>query len=1177
MGVPLDATLARMMAGGLGVDAADLAPICLHHDPGAWALAARFGQPVYAEGNDVFFQKGAYNPGTVQGRNLLGRQLARTPAVRAAQHLRAAATYPASPAQASAAAHVPAAAPHAPVVAAPHVPRGGDDRSTLVNELTRLAEQPGSGYALFTVLLGSDPLTGRAVPRPDDATLATEIVRFVPNGATYLPALRANGGLTQFVATMTDHAHLAYFVTPGLASGLAHAVAAFLANPESWWEQALDHTPWHSLTQAADEFFQRLFTTYLMAVQDVARNAGPAVFGAIGAAAQGALTAVGHVTGMVGHAAGAVVRMVATFASGPVAVVERATGQWVVVVNGVVSPLEQAALAQAENAIKEVIGLQLTPLALPATLGRIAWDHLPPPLAKTLVAECIGVCLRSIDLVGALAEGGLEFLGVIVEHGVIGFVRGLTALPPLQAVAILTRVAALLAQPRGAFAKGLLLGVGEGLRDNVLGLVDLVKGVLTLAGDIERSFGGLVRMLGDPTIARDLHTAATALQGELTGVAPLLVSSQGLGEARQVAEAIKGAVEPRIADLAETAGAQVATGLIAQLSGSDEHLGEVVGRIGGSVVFNVALSALTDGAFAVGRAALTALVDAARIATQGAHAGLLVAALQQWLPRLLSGLKVALTGLKGTLGQALERIVSTLEPVVQRLAALAGRAGDTNPAGKTMAALGAALGHDARDALLVDLTPNQVEGLLARLGSDGPALLKQMLAADRLTPLEIERLAGPGGGLDPRDLRDLLDKLGAGTVKTLLTALSPTEIKELVGALGPAAVTRLLTHLIATEIKAFLDAFGLDIATKFLDDLTAGEVRELIGLSDPRAIAQFKAAALRGKNVARLRSYLAGMRAKGKGSLQAGLIADAERAPKALTPTHPSGPAVASLPAAFAAEARAWRDAGLEESVARLLGRADLDLAFRQWMRDTLDVLNTARKDGRLADNKALRRLIGEMGGTGTDLATVGQDFSELENARYVLEHQALAADSPVVIGARPNQEWGTLPKIDVENVEADTYYRTAEGVVHLDEVKDTPNAFVSKIEQSRRTTSNQDVFKQFDRYGAWLEKGDVLGQKRVVGVVIRLTGPNFHLILEEDILGILERTVVRDPALHFFKVGGETFSMSELRQMYADAERAIGIKIAQNPGVAISVLLNRYFNTLEETVETIRTTQAAH
>ncbi len=118
-GVPLGPTLARMMAAGLGVDAADLAPIRLHHDPAAWALAPRFGQPVYAEGNDVFFQKGAYQPGTPQGRNLLGRQLARTPAVRAAQHLRAAAT--AHPAPLDGARE---AAP-APAVAAPPVTREG--------------------------------------------------------------------------------------------------------------------------------------------------------------------------------------------------------------------------------------------------------------------------------------------------------------------------------------------------------------------------------------------------------------------------------------------------------------------------------------------------------------------------------------------------------------------------------------------------------------------------------------------------------------------------------------------------------------------------------------------------------------------------------------------------------------------------------------------------------------------------------------------------------------------------------------------------------------------------------------------------------------------------------------------------------------------------------------------
>jgi len=72
-GVPLGEALAHMMAARLGVAAADLAPIRLHNDSDAWALAQRLGQPVCAEGDDIFFQKGAYDLTTVRGRNLLGR------------------------------------------------------------------------------------------------------------------------------------------------------------------------------------------------------------------------------------------------------------------------------------------------------------------------------------------------------------------------------------------------------------------------------------------------------------------------------------------------------------------------------------------------------------------------------------------------------------------------------------------------------------------------------------------------------------------------------------------------------------------------------------------------------------------------------------------------------------------------------------------------------------------------------------------------------------------------------------------------------------------------------------------------------------------------------------------------------------------------------------------------
>ncbi len=161
-----------------------------------------------------------------------------------------------------------------------------------------------------------------------------------------------------------------------------------------------------------------------------------------------------------------------------------------------------------------------------------------------------------------------------------------------------------------------------------------------------------------------------------------------------------------------------------------------------------------------------------------------------------------------------------------------------------------------------------------------------------------------------------------------------------------------------------------------------------------------------------------------------------------------------------------------------------------------------------------------------------------------------------MVIGARPNQEWGTLPKIDVENVEADTYYRTADGVVHLDEVKDTPNAFVSKMGEQR----------QFERYQAWLARG----KNREVNVYIRNTGPKLYRILRESILNDLNDTIVRDISRPFFRIGQHVFSMKNLDEMDQEAGRIVVILRAKYPELSLGDLLDHYFGTLEDALKTI-------
>jgi len=133
-----------------------------------------------------------------------------------------------------------------------------------------------------------------------------------------------------------------------------------------------------------------------------AANVNPvsSIFSSIVHAGQAA-GAAGQLLGEAGHTATLVV---GTPEAGTVAVV----------IAGVAHPLEQAALGFAAPAVKAVIRLQVAPFAVPLALGRIAWDRLPAPLARTLVAECVGVRLGHMDLLGALAGDGLEVLGTVV-------------------------------------------------------------------------------------------------------------------------------------------------------------------------------------------------------------------------------------------------------------------------------------------------------------------------------------------------------------------------------------------------------------------------------------------------------------------------------------------------------------------------------------------------------------------------------------------------------------------------------------------------------------------------------------------------------------------------------------------------------------------------------------------
>ncbi len=270
--------------------------------------------------------------------------------------------------------------------------------------------------------------------------------------------------------------------------------------------------------------------------------------------------------------------------------------------------------------------------------------------------------------------------------------------------------------------------------------------------------------------------------------------------------------------------------------------------------------------------------------------------------------------------------------------------------------------------------------------------------------------------------------------------------------------------------------------------------------------------------------------------------------------------------AAHGTDPNDWRNLGLHKRVEEIIKRTDLDPQLVQHISETLQVLNDARNNGKLnvtENQKAFVNLVSDLGSK--DIDTVQQRFAELEHAAYVLKRGNLDANTPIVIGAEYNQQLKNLPKIDVEKVEADTYYKTADGVIHLDEVKNTPNALVSKLRE-----------QQFDRYAQWMNEGINLPteEERVVGVYIRQTGPGFDQILDSGRFQRLSSTIVSDDTKPFMKVGEYTFSLNDLKNIQQDAFQKLTEIINENKRNGVKVkpsdLAKQYFGSLETTFQTL-------
>jgi hypothetical protein len=246
----------------------------------------------------------------------------------------------------------------------------------------------------------------------------------------------------------------------------------------------------------------------------------------------------------------------------------------------------------------------------------------------------------------------------------------------------------------------------------------------------------------------------------------------------------------------------------------------------------------------------------------------------------------------------------------------------------------------------------------------------------------------------------------------------------------------------------------------------------------------------------------------------------------------------------------------------------------------TVPILLRAISDGSIERGGELQRLVNavvepiksQKADRDKEAMQASQALAELDYAAQVVGTQKLAL--PLVLGAKgeikqkdqkkpiPEESHGKLPPLDVPNMEVDSYYLNTDGVLHADEVKDTPGALADKAKDGG----------QIGRQVAWLQtsvKEPSEVKEKQVAYFVRAEGPKFDSVLSAaviDNLGLIEKH--QRSGLKFLDLAGSRFAHSELKGMYEDALAWLKAskQALDRQHVKFSEAIPRYFGTLSAT-----------
>lgn len=262
------------------------------------------------------------------------------------------------------------------------------------------------------------------------------------------------------------------------------------------------------------------------------------------------------------------------------------------------------------------------------------------------------------------------------------------------------------------------------------------------------------------------------------------------------------------------------------------------------------------------------------------------------------------------------------------------------------------------------------------------------------------------------------------------------------------------------------------------------------------------------------------------------------------------------------------------------LGKDDIDPSSYPELTKLVRAVTEPLKKAQLQKKKKQPVVITEK-----ELNRSGENLAELEHAVYVMSNKSLA--EPLVMGAKgpvtgpkkgsttgekeikhAETSHGKLPPLGINDLEVDSYYLTDDGVLHLDEVKNTPGAFAQKAKDGG----------QIGRQADWLLKKvnnpDGGEYKKQVGYAVQADGPKFEDVLSQtviDNLWLIEAS--QEMGLPFIRIAGETFTLEQLQELYDKAIWWLGKSkksLERDHGLTLGQAAKVYFSSLPKARETL-------